>query len=189
MQVDSSCYPIPMSYDLAPWLIAIATTCSFATAGLLWWHRRAQMLSGRPGPKAWPIIGAMPNLLPNWGRLHDYMLEFFSASVRTIHLAFPLGDAAVYTVDPACVEYVLKTQFAKYPKVFIRPPSFSKSGAPASCTFLQKSSEAQCFGMQLMTSVEYEFGKLCSSGGFAYNALHYTNTISCSDSYYNHYIR
>ena len=147
MQVDSSSYPIQiMSYDLAPWLIAIATTCSFATAGLLWWHRRAQMLSGRPGPKAWPIIGAMPNLLPNWGRLHDYMLEFFSASVRTIHLAFPLGDAAVYTVDPACVEYVLKTQFAKYPKVFIRPPFPNQGRLPHAPFFrnLQKHSVLEC---------------------------------------------
>ena len=113
--MDSS-YPIQMSY-LAPWLIAIATA-SFAT-GLLWWHRRAQ--SRMPGPNAWPIIGALPDFSPNWWRLHDYLLEFFSASVRTMYLTFPFNNIGIYTVDPACVEHVLKTQFAKYPKV-IRPP-------------------------------------------------------------------
>jgi hypothetical protein len=57
------------------------------------------------------------------------MLQFFSASVRTIYFAFPFENIGVYTVDPACVEHVLKTQFAKYPKVILRPPAFSKPGA------------------------------------------------------------
>ncbi|KAG0608163.1 hypothetical protein M758_8G084100 [Ceratodon purpureus] len=81
----------------------------------LWWYRHAQ--SKVAGPKRWPLIGSTFELVANWDRMHDWLREQFSNEQKTILLAFAahLGDA-VYTVDPANVEYVLKTNFANYPK-------------------------------------------------------------------------
>lgn len=90
------------------------------TAGIvflawLWWYCQP----GRrvPGPKSWPIIGCTIEIARNWDRLHDWLVEMFSSDVRSVQVtfAFPLA-VGVYTVDPANVEHVLKTNFANYPK-------------------------------------------------------------------------
>ena len=84
----------------------------------LWWYRQAQ--HNIIGPKRWPLIGSTIEVVLNWDRLHDWMLEQFSEDTKTFHLATvatvnPLPS--LYTVDPRNVEYILKTNFSNYPKV------------------------------------------------------------------------
>ena len=98
----------------------VSVVVALAVEGLLawrWWNRRSSSTQVA-GPKRWPLIGS--TLEVNWDRLHDWMLEQFSNNIRTFHLATvaivsPLPS--VYTVDPANVEHILKTNFANYPKV------------------------------------------------------------------------
>lgn len=93
------------------WLVAIIVG---AFVSLLWWYRWNQRKI--PGPNGWPIIGSLPELLANWDRLHDFMVPQFS-NAKTMYVQLPFFLTSVYTVDPACVEQLLKTRFENYPKV------------------------------------------------------------------------
>lgn len=79
----------------------------------LWSSRQRKF----PGPKRWPLLGCTLELAGNWGRIHNWLLEQFSDDRKTIHIAFAphVGDA-IFSADPANVEYFLKTNFANYPK-------------------------------------------------------------------------
>jgi hypothetical protein len=81
----------------------------------LWWYRMAQR--SIPGPKGWPLIGCIMEVTPNWPRLHDWFFEQYSDATKTFYLHFTYPLVGVYTVDPANVEYILKTNFSNYPKV------------------------------------------------------------------------
>ena len=91
-----------------------ATTILAALGAWLWCYRWFQR--NTTGPKAWPLVGALPEIQRNWGNLHEYLTGFFSESTRTIIL--PLGGSTgVLTADPESVEYILQTNFSNYPKV------------------------------------------------------------------------
>jgi hypothetical protein len=68
------------------------------------------------GPKVWPVFGILPELRANWLRLHDWVTGFaYKVHTLRVHLGF--GFYVVFTVDPANVEYIMKTNFNNYPKV------------------------------------------------------------------------
>lgn len=91
-----------------------ATTILAALGAWLWCYRWFQR--NTTGPKAWPLVGALPAIQRNWGNLHEYLTGFFSESTRTVIL--PLGGSTgVLTTDPESVEYILQTNFSNYPKV------------------------------------------------------------------------
>lgn len=95
-------------------LLNYATTILAALGAWLWCYRWFQR--NTTGPKAWPLVGALPEIQHNWGNLHDYLTSFFSESTRTVIL--PLGGSTgVFTTDPESVEHILKTNFSNYPKV------------------------------------------------------------------------
>ncbi|GKV16319.1 hypothetical protein SLEP1_g26977 [Rubroshorea leprosula] len=63
-----------------------------------------------------PVAGTILHQLVNLNRLHDYMTDL-SRKNRTYRLlGLGLFSSRVYTVDPANVEYMLKTNFANYGK-------------------------------------------------------------------------
>ena len=100
------------------WCVSLVT----ASAAWLWWYRHSQT----SGLKRWPLIGSTIELVANWDRMHDWLWEHFSEDRTTIEVSFASHiGGAVYTVDPANVEYLLKANFANYPKV-----SASSSSSP-----------------------------------------------------------
>lgn len=68
------------------------------------------------GPNAWPVVGTLPELWLNYDRMHDWLLEYFQKAGLTFATPMPT-NTYVYTADPAVCEYILKTNFANYPKV------------------------------------------------------------------------
>ncbi|KAB1999794.1 hypothetical protein ERO13_D12G167100v2 [Gossypium hirsutum] len=73
------------------------------------WNQR-----NKKGPKTWPLIGAAFEQLINYDRMHDWLVEYLSAS-KTVVVPMPC-TTYTYIADPANVEHVLKTNFANYPK-------------------------------------------------------------------------
>jgi cytochrome P450 len=61
-----------------------------------------------------PVAGTMLHQLVNFGRLAEYQTEL-SHRYRTFRMLTPTCNY-VYTVDPANVEYILRTNFANYGK-------------------------------------------------------------------------
>ncbi|KAL6969621.1 hypothetical protein U1Q18_029331 [Sarracenia purpurea var. burkii] len=66
------------------------------------------------GPKTWPLIGAAIEHLVNYDRMHDWLVNYLRES-KTMVVKMPFMTYT-YIADPANVEYVLKTNFANYPK-------------------------------------------------------------------------
>uniref|UniRef100_A0A7I4AJ94 Cytochrome P450 n=1 Tax=Physcomitrium patens TaxID=3218 RepID=A0A7I4AJ94_PHYPA len=111
-----SSFPVKTCLSLT-WVTAesfLVAAIAWSFAAWIWWHWREQRKL--PGPFAWPLIGCLPELSANWDRLHDWVLEQFSDDRRTIYVQFGYPDVAVFTVDPANVEHLLKTNFSNYPK-------------------------------------------------------------------------
>ena len=80
----------------------------------LWMYRRQQRQ--RKGPKEWPFIAATIESLQNFNTMHDWILSYFQKGLKTFKV--PMPDCTyTYTVDPANVEYILKTRFTNFPKV------------------------------------------------------------------------
>jgi hypothetical protein len=80
----------------------------------LWMYRRQQRQ--RMGPKEWPFIAATIESLQNFNTMHDWILSYFQKGLKTFKV--PMPDCTyTYTVDPANVEYILKTRFTNFPKV------------------------------------------------------------------------
>ncbi|KAL3691698.1 hypothetical protein R1sor_005349 [Riccia sorocarpa] len=69
------------------------------------------------GPKPWPIIGATLEIVVSRAQqeLGDRMVRYSKLFYPTWKMRFP-GVDYVVSVDPANVEYVLKTNFSNYPK-------------------------------------------------------------------------
>jgi hypothetical protein len=64
-----------------------------------------------------PIAGTVFNQLINFNRLHHYMTDL-ARKYKTYRL-LNLFRNEVYTADPSNVEYILKTNFANYGKVYL----------------------------------------------------------------------
>ena len=63
-----------------------------------------------------PVAGTVFNQLPNFNRLHHYMTDL-AGKYRTYRLLSPFRNE-IFTADPVNVEYILKTNFENYGKVF-----------------------------------------------------------------------
>ncbi|KAI3895072.1 hypothetical protein MKW92_017244 [Papaver armeniacum] len=66
------------------------------------------------GPKSWPFIGVLIELLMNYHRMHDWLTDYFVES-KTFKVPLPF-TTVTYVAEPANVEHVLKTNFPNYPK-------------------------------------------------------------------------
>ncbi|KAL2622342.1 hypothetical protein R1flu_002547 [Riccia fluitans] len=67
------------------------------------------------GPKLWPVIGCTLEVAANRRRMHDWVTEYCQLYYPTWKMRLPHVDI-VTSVDPANVEYVLKTNFSNYVK-------------------------------------------------------------------------
>lgn len=83
------------------------------------WNQR-----NKKGPKTWPLVGAAIEQFMNYDRMHDWLVKYLSES-KTVVVPMPF-TTYTYIADPVNVEYVLKTNFANYPKVKKMPITRSK---------------------------------------------------------------
>ncbi|KAL6123314.1 hypothetical protein ACLB2K_075836 [Fragaria x ananassa] len=91
---------------------SIALTLAVTLAMLLIRHRNESLCEKKT--RYHPVAGTALNQLINFPRLHHYMTEL--ACKYTTYRLLHLCRSAVYTVDPANVEYMLKTNFVNYGK-------------------------------------------------------------------------
>uniref|UniRef100_A0A453E168 Cytochrome P450 n=1 Tax=Aegilops tauschii subsp. strangulata TaxID=200361 RepID=A0A453E168_AEGTS len=95
--------PLPLLLALSSLLLILAGLY-MTRLGLLGKRRRSYP----------PVAGTMLHQLLNWGRLPEYMTEL-SRRYRTFRM-LTLTCSSIHTVDPANVEYILRTNFANYGK-------------------------------------------------------------------------
>jgi hypothetical protein len=67
------------------------------------------------GPRVWPVLGASLEQLAYFPVMHDWLLHHFQRR-RTFRVPMPTCTYT-YTIDPANIEHILKTNFSNYPKV------------------------------------------------------------------------
>ncbi|XP_007016155.2 PREDICTED: cytochrome P450 86A1 [Theobroma cacao] len=88
----------------------------------LWFHLLVRRLTG---PRVWPIVGSLPYLVMNRGRIHDWIASNLratggSATYQTCTIALPClaRKQGFYTVTchPKNIEHILRTRFDNYPK-------------------------------------------------------------------------
>ncbi|GER47953.1 cytochrome P450 [Striga asiatica] len=96
---------------------------AFISAYLIWFRSMARSLRGPNGPRLWPILGSLPGLIENGGRMHEWIAENLRASggtYQTCILAIPFlarkQGLVTVTCDPKNLEHILKTRFENYPK-------------------------------------------------------------------------
>ncbi|KAK9280249.1 hypothetical protein L1049_013937 [Liquidambar formosana] len=89
---------------------------------LIWFYQLASKLTG---PKVWPVVGSLPLLFKNRGRIHDWMAGNLSetggsATYQTCTLALPFlaRKQGFFTVTchPKNIEHILRSRFDNYPK-------------------------------------------------------------------------
>eukprot|EP00262_Sarcandra_glabra_P009522 TRINITY_DN23934_c0_g1_i1.p1 TRINITY_DN23934_c0_g1~~TRINITY_DN23934_c0_g1_i1.p1 ORF type:complete len:508 (-),score=69.42 TRINITY_DN23934_c0_g1_i1:305-1828(-) len=95
--------------DLIYNLISIVAALCFAFYSLKTLARRWPEKKRYP-----PIAGTILDLLKHFDSLHDYMTQL-SRKHKTYRILDPF-QSQIYTVDPANVEYILKTNFPNYGK-------------------------------------------------------------------------
>ncbi|KAG0622514.1 hypothetical protein M758_3G102800 [Ceratodon purpureus] len=85
-------------------------------AGFLVWH--VLKYSRIKGPIVWPVLGTTPQFLWNLPRMHDWTTDMLVKHDGTYTSIAPKCTCltAVATCRPENLEYVLKTNFANYPK-------------------------------------------------------------------------
>ncbi|XP_051118999.1 cytochrome P450 86A22 [Andrographis paniculata] len=93
---------------------------AFIAAYILWFRSITRSLSG---PRLWPVLGSLPGLIANNGRLHDWISDNLRAAGGTYQtcicaVPFLAGKEGLVTVtcDPKNLEHILKVRFDNYPK-------------------------------------------------------------------------
>jgi len=94
---------------------AVAAVVVVATMLLWLWTYRWQQRH-RIEPKQWPILGSALEILSHFDDMHDWLLSYFQKGLKSFRVVLP-GITYTYTVDPANIEYILKTNFNNFPKV------------------------------------------------------------------------
>ncbi|EFJ17695.1 hypothetical protein SELMODRAFT_113847 [Selaginella moellendorffii] len=85
-------------------------------AFVLWCGIQCIRQIGTPGFKTWPLFGVTLEVAANYHRLYDWLSWNFQVKETMTMSATMPGRSFLFTVDPANVEHILKTNFANYPK-------------------------------------------------------------------------
>lgn len=109
MSMDLS-NPVPLVALVLSLILALFTV-KFLTAKLRERQRKNKA-------KYHPVGGTVFNQLLNFRRLHHYMTDL-AGKYRTYRLLSPFRNE-IYTSEPDNVEYILKTNFQNYGKVWCR---------------------------------------------------------------------
>nr|QWT69375.1 CYP86A7 [Gynostemma pentaphyllum] len=89
-------------------------------AYLVWFFNIKRTLTG---PRVWPLLGSLPDLIKNSHRMHDWIADNLRSSggtYQTCTCAIPFlakkQGLVTVTCDPKNLEHILKTRFENYPK-------------------------------------------------------------------------
>ncbi|XP_010541445.1 PREDICTED: cytochrome P450 86A1-like [Tarenaya hassleriana] len=98
--------------------VGLATAVISAYA--IWFYLLSRRLTG---PKVFPLVGSLPFLMANRGRIHDWIAENLHAAggtyqTCTIMIPIVAKKQGFYTVTchPKNLEHILRTRFDNYPK-------------------------------------------------------------------------
>lgn len=99
--------------------VPAAFTVTAAVLGIsiwtwVWICRRRDNHIITAGPKSWPLLGSTLELTANLHRLYDWLTDY-AMHFPTFEAKY-IGFRLLFTVDPANVEYILKTNFSNYVK-------------------------------------------------------------------------
>lgn len=109
-----------MQMDSLSLLFTLAT--ALVSSYLIWFYLLARTLTG---PKVWPLVGSIPDMIVNRNRVHDWIAANLcqtggSATYQTCTLTFPFfaRKQGFFTVtsSPRNIEHILRTRFDNYPK-------------------------------------------------------------------------
>jgi hypothetical protein len=105
-----------MDFLSNPYLIA-ALSASLTLLIVQFLFRKLNYKSNNMKKKYHPVAGTVFNQMMNFNRLHHYMTDL-ARKYKTYRL-LNLFRSEVYTSEPSNVEYILKTNFENYGKVYI----------------------------------------------------------------------
>ncbi|CAO2174871.1 unnamed protein product [Urochloa humidicola] len=108
-----------MEVILLPWLLGFLSRYPELMLSLACFLMLFYRLNRRHGlPTNWPVIGAVPAITVNAGRVHEWVTEFLSAAGLSYVIKGPWGSPVdvIVTADPANVAHVFTSNFANYPK-------------------------------------------------------------------------
>ncbi|GJN17124.1 hypothetical protein PR202_gb04167 [Eleusine coracana subsp. coracana] len=103
-------------------LALAAAAVALVSAYLVWFWALSRRLSG---PHMWPLVGSLPSVVLNRGRVHDWILDNLratgeAATYQTCILPLPLvarrQGLVTVTCNPRNLEHILRARFDNYPK-------------------------------------------------------------------------
>ncbi|KAH7291711.1 hypothetical protein KP509_29G029800 [Ceratopteris richardii] len=78
--------------------------------------RRHPSSGSSPGVPSLPLVGCLPFILLNKHRLYEWTCEVFDRSA-SLTIRLTMGSSVFFsTIDPQCIEHILKSKFSSYPK-------------------------------------------------------------------------
>ncbi|KAG6397060.1 hypothetical protein SASPL_143221 [Salvia splendens] len=106
--------------DLSTAMMIVALVLAY----LVWFRSTTRSLKGPPkGPRLWPVLGSLPGLIQNNGRIHEWIADNLRAcggTYQTCIFALPYlarkQGLVTVTCDPKNLEHILKVRFDNYPK-------------------------------------------------------------------------
>ncbi|KAG6399332.1 hypothetical protein SASPL_140808 [Salvia splendens] len=105
--------------DLSTAMMIVALVLAY----LVWFRSTTRSLKGPKGPRLWPVLGSLPGLIQNNGRIHEWIADNLRAcggTYQTCIFALPYlaqkQGLVTVTCDPKNLEHILKVKFDNYPK-------------------------------------------------------------------------
>lgn len=105
--------------EVLSWLVGFLGKYPEIMASLACFLFLLRRLKRRGGiPTNWPVIGALPAITVNAGRIHEWLTESLRAAGLSFVIKGPWGSPVdvLITADPANVAHVFTSNFANYPK-------------------------------------------------------------------------
>lgn len=104
---------------MVPWLLGFLGRYPELMVSLACFLLLFRRLNQRDGlPTNWPVVGALPAITVNAGRMHEWVTEFLRAAGLSYVMKGPWGSPVdvIMTADPANVAHVFTSNFGNYPK-------------------------------------------------------------------------
>ncbi|KAL6848049.1 hypothetical protein ACP4OV_022177 [Aristida adscensionis] len=105
--------------ELVSWLLGLIGKHPEVMVSLVCLLVIFKQLRRRDGlPTNWPVVGALPAITLNVGRVHDWLTEFLPAAGLSYVIKGPWGTPidVIVTADPANVAHMFTSNFGNYPK-------------------------------------------------------------------------
>ncbi|KAF6140312.1 hypothetical protein GIB67_014555 [Kingdonia uniflora] len=102
---------LSLMLDSSTWFLLLVGLISVSIVTWYMKHKKNALIR-------WPIVDALPSLLQNAHRIHEWTVEISNSVGMTIVGRGPLFGLSevLFTCDPRNVEYMVKTNFSNYPK-------------------------------------------------------------------------